>query len=363
MLRSTLKALVVGSVIFGGSASSAIPDNLSDDAQRFGAMWELTEERCALAVKDPVAYARSLQSRDPVQSNEVSNTEDGTHVVVRHIVNGVAEEFWFSDVGPLRRVECNHFIHDVDFSAAPNPQNERWGAAIREYMATRPELSLSGWAIARENGIFNSMQGDVVFFHYNVSPDVIAGTRSQALSVDMMPSSFIAVQIVRGVGPTVGDIFSAGPLPASSATVAVASGGATDAFTRAVKICLDHMVDKSPVETFRDSGFVVTPLDEGTFGISGPGMSGSLAPLLPTEWCWLESEELNQQDVAELTFRLAKERFPDGIEGPAERGELANGCPSLSLAYSSTRLSLLEFRNAGFFFGCEDGALGGVLFR
>lgn len=104
--------------------------------------------------------------------------------------------------------------------------------------------------------------------------------------------------------------------------------------------------------------------DEGTFEFAGAGVSGFLAPVDPTAWCWVQSEFLTLEVVQDITHGQAIARYPSGVPGRPERGELADGCPSMIVQYAgSGRLALLEFRNAGFFNGCSSAGTGGVLFR
>lgn len=133
-------------------------------------------------------------------------------------------------------------------------------------------------------------------------------------------------------------------------------------FALAVDLCLEHVRSRDPVAAFRENGFTVTPQDEGTFKITADGVSGSLAPLLITEWCWIESEQLGLQQVQDIVYDRARAFYGDGVSGPADRRLLANGCPSLTFLYANSRIATLEFRNAGFFQGCDGAETGGVLF-
>lgn len=147
------------------------------------------------------------------------------------------------------------------------------------------------------------------------------------------------------------------PLHAQDETAAIASN-----FGLAVDLCLQHLRDRDPVADFEVAGFSVTPADEGTFAFSTLGVSGFLAPLLPTEWCWVESDRLTLAEVERIGYERALFRYPQGISGPAARGGLANGCPGLNVAHGN-RITTLEFRNAGFFQGCDAPETGGILFQ
>ncbi|MEM6382215.1 MAG: hypothetical protein AAF739_06030 [Pseudomonadota bacterium] len=164
----------------------------------------------------------------------------------------------------------------------------------------------------------------------------------------------IAVRIVALVAASTLCLFALNAQPVSASEAE---------FAKAVEICLDHLVDKDPTASFEERGYSVVPADEGTFNVRSPGWSGFLAPLLLTEWCWIESDSLSQSAVAALAYELVRERYPSGGAGPAERGTLANDCPSTSFVYAGQRIAMLEFRNAGFWNGCREKSLGGVLFH
>jgi len=134
-------------------------------------------------------------------------------------------------------------------------------------------------------------------------------------------------------------------------------------FALAVDLCLQNVrtADTAP-DSFRAAGFTLRDADEGTFIFNAPGVSGFLSPLLITEWCWVESLQLNFAQVQTIGHERALYRYPQGTSGPAQRGELANGCPSISLLVAN-RIAMLEFRNAGFWEGCDSPETGGVLFN
>jgi hypothetical protein len=159
------------------------------------------------------------------------------------------------------------------------------------------------------------------------------------------------------IGAALAAAMVAAPVTAQTEAEAIASN-----FGLAVDLCLQHTRDKNPVDAFRAAGFTVTPSDEGTFNIDTLGVSGFLAQLLPTEWCWVESGALSLTEVQRIGYERALFRHPQGVAGPAARGTLANGCPSISLAIDG-RITLLEFRNAGFFQGCNAPETGGILFQ
>ena len=150
---------------------------------------------------------------------------------------------------------------------------------------------------------------------------------------------------------------AASPAPAQTEAEAIASN-----FGLAVDLCLQHTRDRNPVDAFRAAGFTVTPADEGTYNVETLGVSGFLAPLLLNEWCWVESRQLPLADVQRIGYERALFRHPQAGAQPAARGTLANGCPSISLAIGG-RITLLEFRNAGFFQGCNAPDTGGILFQ
>jgi hypothetical protein len=161
--------------------------------------------------------------------------------------------------------------------------------------------------------------------------------------------AFLSTLVAVGIGPQ--------PLAAQTEAEAIASN-----FGLAVDLCLQHVHDRDPVAAFQAAGFAVTPADEGTFNISTLGVTGFLAPLLPTEWCWIESDRLSLADVQRIGYERALYRYPQGGAAPATRDTLANGCPSTTIAVSG-RITLLEFRNAGFFAGCNAPETGGLLFQ
>lgn len=131
----------------------------------------------------------------------------------------------------------------------------------------------------------------------------------------------------------------------------------------ATDICLQNArtPDAAPV-AFSEAGFTLKDADEGTYNFEAAGVAGFVAPLVTTEWCWIESRSLTFLDVQEIGHERASIRYPEGVFGKAQRGELANGCPSMTIVIAN-RLAMLEFRNAGFWEGCDDPATGGILFR
>ncbi|MEL6203668.1 MAG: hypothetical protein AAFR39_15080, partial [Pseudomonadota bacterium] len=177
-MRNRLRSSMFALAVLVAFTAPTIAQDLSEDTARFGRMWEQFEARCTLAVNDPIAYAMTLPTRDP-SSDIISRAEDGTHIRVRHIVDGFAEEFWFADVGPYRRIECNYFMHDLGFTEAPNVQNARWNEAILAYAASRPDLNFLGGSIVLKDAIFNSMPSGMTSFHYNIYPDILPNSRSQ----------------------------------------------------------------------------------------------------------------------------------------------------------------------------------------
>jgi hypothetical protein len=131
----------------------------------------------------------------------------------------------------------------------------------------------------------------------------------------------------------------------------------------ATDICLQNArtPDAAP-GAFLEAGFTLKDADEGTYNFEASGVSGFLAPLLTTEWCWIESRDVSFSDVQKIGHERAILSHPGGVLGMAQRGELANGCPSMTIVIAN-RLAMLEFRNAGFWEGCDKPQTGGILFR
>lgn len=131
----------------------------------------------------------------------------------------------------------------------------------------------------------------------------------------------------------------------------------------ATDLCLQNVrTPEAAPNAFLEAGFTLMDADEGTYNFEANGVSGFLAPLLLTEWCWIESHELTFSNVQEIGHERASLRYPGGVSGTAQRGELANGCPSLTIIVAN-RIAMLESRNAGFWDGCDDLQTGGILFR
>jgi hypothetical protein len=152
------------------------------------------------------------------------------------------------------------------------------------------------------------------------------------------------------------------PNVARSQTEATASN-----FGLAVDLCLQHVRDRNPVDAFRAAGFDVVPMDEGTFDFSAPGVTGFLAPLLLTGWCWVSSEELTYAQAETIAYERALFRFPQGVSGPAERGwsiEIAPGadCSGLTVLHAN-RIHTLIMTNVPFWEGCDSPATGAVYFN
>lgn len=147
-----------------------------------------------------------------------------------------------------------------------------------------------------------------------------------------------------------------------SAQAQVGTNSATN-FAVATDICLQNaqMPEDAP-NAFLDAGFILRDADEGTYNFEAQGVSGFLAPLLVTEWCWIESRDLTFSDVQDIGYEWATIRYAGSVSGKANRDELANGCPSMTIAIVN-RLIMLEFRNAGFWEGCDSPQTGGILFR
>lgn len=155
---------------------------------------------------------------------------------------------------------------------------------------------------------------------------------------------------------------TAGPAPAQTDPAVVESN-----FGLAVDLCLQHVRDRDPVDTFREAGFEVTPMDEGTFDFAAPGVTGFLAPLLLTGWCWVGSEELSYAQAETIAYERALFRYPEGVSGPAERGfsiEIAPGadCSGLSVMHAN-RIHTLIMTNVPFWEGCDSPTTGAVYFN
>lgn len=147
-----------------------------------------------------------------------------------------------------------------------------------------------------------------------------------------------------------------------SAQVQVSTNSAAN-LEAAIDICLHNArTPEAAPNGFLEAGFILKNADEGTYTFEAYGVSGFLAPLLSTEWCWIESLNLTFSDVQEIGYERASVRYLGGVSGTAQRGELANGCPSITIAIAN-RIVMLEFRNAGFWDGCDGLQTGGILFR
>jgi hypothetical protein len=154
----------------------------------------------------------------------------------------------------------------------------------------------------------------------------------------------------------------AAPAAAQTEAEAIASN-----FGLAVDICLQHLRDRNPVETFRAAGFTVTAQDEGTFNFDTLGVSGFLAPLLPTEWCWVGSDRLTYAQAETIAYERALFRYPQGVSGPTAPGfsiEIAPGdtCSGLTVLHAN-RIATLIVTNSPFWEGCGAPGTGGILFQ
>lgn len=134
-------------------------------------------------------------------------------------------------------------------------------------------------------------------------------------------------------------------------------------FGLATDLCLQHVLSPATAPgSFRAAGFELAEADEGTLTFNTNGVTGFLAPLLTREWCWISSDRLSFDIVQTISFQRAQLRYPSGVSGPAAKGTLANGCPSLTVSIGQ-RVSTLEFRNAQFSTGCDSPDTGGILFQ
>jgi hypothetical protein len=356
-----------------GAAPAQTP---AQDSGRFAALWAHLEARCTLAIEDPAGFLATL---DPALNGglpALTVTPDGAHAVAWQSHGEIREEIWLTDVGLERRVECMVHLDRFDGSGDPAVESPRWNAAFRAFLGTRPDLTVAGGAIRYLDPDLpaGSPGGAFEFYQYHLIGDRIPQAHTLGVSIDVTPSAYAAARLSRDAAPALAVLLAGAqtaPIPApapvptptpAQAPAPAPSSAAESNFGLAVDLCLQHLAGRDPADAFRAAGFTVTPMDEGTFDIDAPGVSGFLAPLLPTEWCWVESETLNFATVARIAYERALFRYPQTVTGPAARGTLANGCPSLGLS-AGGRIHLLEIRNAGFFEGCDSPATGGVLFQ
>jgi hypothetical protein len=155
---------------------------------------------------------------------------------------------------------------------------------------------------------------------------------------------------------------AAGPAAAQTEAEAIASN-----FGLAVDLCLQHVRDRNPVESFRAAGFVVRAADEGTFDIDTLGVSGFLAPLVPSEWCWIGSDRLSRAQVEAIAHERALYRYPQGVSGPATPGFAlefppVTNCAGLTVAQAG-RITTLIVTNSPIWEGCAAPDTGGILFQ
>lgn len=159
----------------------------------------------------------------------------------------------------------------------------------------------------------------------------------------------------------------AGALAPAATTAQTEHDATVSNFGLAVDLCLQHLRDRNPVESFRAAGFEVIPMDEGTFDFAAPGVTGFLAPLVLTGWCWVASEDLSYAQAETIAHERALFRYPQGVSGQATRGfsiEIAPGadCSGLSVMHAN-RITTLIMTNVPFWEGCESPSGGAVFFN
>ena len=307
-------------------------------------------DRCALALKDPNAYAATLQIPGPSGERVAANTPDGKVLWVTDFSHGLGEEVYVAvtETEQIRYCQFNHaeFVpgEAADIAAA-------FEAAIR----ARPGLSLSGGQITQDvipgmghgghdgrgagAGIITFDQFyRYMFTGFGDGPGHIGFATIEPASIQLF--GFRSISTAAAATETLSD-----PEPE---TAEPRPSGAETVLRAAAEACLrNYRTPDQIIPGLKAAGLTITPgMDAGSFEASGPDIWGIVEPGAEQSYCTFQSPTVPLDRTLAIGADIANTLFPGNIQpGHPERG-LQTPCDGHSI-FAPRRLLWMHFADAG----------------